>query len=68
MEIQSQDVFEDVVDKQALRLTLAFYCILEPQKRDEVMALALRYAIKPPATNGLSCSNQQQGSIKAHDQ
>lgn len=31
-------------DEDALRLVLAFYCIMEPDKRDEVMALAQRYA------------------------
>ena len=31
-------------DAEAIRLVLAFYCILEPERRAEVMALARRYA------------------------
>jgi hypothetical protein len=31
-------------DEEALRLTLAFYCIMEPEKRAIVLALAERYA------------------------
>ena len=30
--------------EEALRLTLAFYCIMEPQKRAIILALAERYA------------------------
>lgn len=31
-------------DEEALRLTLAFYCIMEPEKQAIVLALAERYA------------------------
>ena len=30
--------------EEALRLTLAFYCIMEPEKRATILALAERYA------------------------
>lgn len=33
-----------VDDEKALKLVLAFYCIMEPEKRAEVMDLATRYA------------------------
>lgn len=33
-------------DEEALRLTLAFYCIMEPEKRAIILALAERYAAK----------------------
>jgi hypothetical protein len=32
------------VDEDALRLVIAFYCIMEPKKREQVAALAQRYA------------------------
>jgi hypothetical protein len=46
MKYQSdQKPFDDATsDEEALRLTLAFYCIMEPEKRAIVLALAERYA------------------------
>lgn len=35
---------ERATDDEALRLVLAFYCIMEPEKRDALLALAERYA------------------------
>lgn len=34
-------------DEEALRLVVAFYCIMEPDKRDEVLGMAQRYAAAP---------------------
>jgi hypothetical protein len=46
MKYQSdQRTFDDATsDEEALRLTLAFYCIMEPEKPAIVLALAERYA------------------------
>jgi hypothetical protein len=41
-------------DEEALRLVLAFYCILEPDKRNEVLALAERYAATAKVIDGLT--------------
>jgi hypothetical protein len=38
------DLASDLQDKGALRLVLAFYCILEHEKREHVLSLAQRYA------------------------
>ena len=35
---------EGATDQEALKLVLAFYCILEPDKREALLALAKRYA------------------------
>jgi hypothetical protein len=34
-------------DETALKLVLAFYCIMEEDKRNQVLALAQRYAAQP---------------------
>ena len=59
----SIDSDERVSDQDALRLVLAFFCILEPEKRSEVMALAQRYASEASAlsADSLSCSKPRQG-------
>jgi quinol monooxygenase YgiN len=31
-------------DQEALRMTVAFYCIMEPERRAELVALAEQYA------------------------
>lgn len=41
-------------DEEALRLVLAFYCILEPEKRSEVLALAERHATSAKVVDGLT--------------
>jgi hypothetical protein len=34
----------EVLEGEALRLQLAFYCIMEPERRAEVLALAEKHA------------------------
>lgn len=41
-------------DEEALRLVLAFYCILEPEKRNEVLTLAEHYAANAKVVDGLT--------------
>lgn len=41
-------------DEEALRLVLAFYCILEPDKRSEVLALAEHYSATAKVVDGLT--------------
>jgi hypothetical protein len=41
-------------DEDAVRLTLAFYCILEPDKRRSVLALAERLAKKSQRVDGVT--------------
>ena len=41
-------------DEDGLRLILAFYCIMEPEKREELLALAEKYASESPAVDGLT--------------
>lgn len=48
-------------DDDALRLMLSFYCILEPERRAEVMALAERYASKPEAVDRLTALRREPG-------
>jgi hypothetical protein len=38
-------------DEEALKLVLAFYCILESDKRSEVLSLAKRYATESRAAD-----------------
>jgi hypothetical protein len=40
---------EAATDQEALRLVVAFYCIMEPEKREALLALAERYAIDSKA-------------------
>lgn len=41
-------------DEDAIRLTLAFYCILEPDKRHSVLALAERLAKESKRIDGVT--------------
>jgi hypothetical protein len=41
-------------DEEALRLTLAFYCILEPERRAEVLKLAERLAAQSEHVEGVT--------------
>lgn len=39
-------------DEEALRLTLAFYCIMEPDKRAIILSLAEQFARTSPTVDG----------------
>ena len=39
-------------DAEALRMVLAFYCIMDAEKRSEVVTLAERYAAQSTAVEG----------------
>jgi hypothetical protein len=53
--MSDDDTFpEHTTDQEALKLVLAFYCILEADKRDALLALAKRYASNPQKTAFLS--------------
>jgi hypothetical protein len=41
-------------DEEALRATMAFYCIMEPEKRAEVLALVERYAAESQVVEGVT--------------
>jgi quinol monooxygenase YgiN len=41
-------------DEEALRLVIAFYCIMEPDKRAEVLALAERLAKESRVVDGVT--------------
>jgi hypothetical protein len=41
-------------DNDALQLVVAFYCIMEPEKRAEVVALAEEYARKSAVVDGVT--------------
>lgn len=41
-------------DDDALRLSVAFYCIMEPERRAEVLALTERLAKQSGRVNGLT--------------
>jgi quinol monooxygenase YgiN len=41
-------------DEEALRLVLAFYCIMEPEKRSAVSALAERLARDSESVEGVT--------------
>jgi hypothetical protein len=41
-------------DDDALKLVVAFYCIMEPEKRAEVVALAERFARESQVVEGCS--------------
>jgi hypothetical protein len=40
-------------DEEALRCSIAFLSIMEPHKRDEVLALAEKYASESPVVDGV---------------
>jgi len=41
-------------DEEALRLTIAFYCIMEPQRRAQVIELAEKLATQSAHVDGLT--------------
>lgn len=41
-------------DEEALRLVVAFYCIMESERRSEVIALAERYATASSVVEGVT--------------
>lgn len=41
-------------DEEALRLTVAFYCIMEPSSRAQVLALAEQLAKQSPHVEGIT--------------
>lgn len=41
-------------DDEALRVVVAFFCIMEPEKRAEVLALAERYAKESRVVDGVT--------------
>jgi quinol monooxygenase YgiN len=41
-------------DQEALRLVIAFYCIVEPDKRAAVLALAEKLAKESPVVDGVT--------------
>jgi hypothetical protein len=46
-------------DQDAVRLMLAFYCILEPEKRAELLALAERYASQSEVVDNLGALRRE---------
>jgi hypothetical protein len=41
-------------DDDALQLVVAFYCIMEPEKRNEILGLAERYAKESQTVQGFT--------------
>lgn len=41
-------------DEEALRLTVAFYCIMEPERRGQVMEMAEKLTAKSEHVEGLT--------------
>lgn len=41
-------------DDDALQLVVAFYCIMEPEKRNEILRLAERYAKESQTVQGFT--------------
>ena len=41
-------------DEEALRLVIAFYCIMEPERRAEILALAERFAKESQVVEGVT--------------
>lgn len=41
-------------DEEALKLTVAFYCIMEPERRAELLALADKYARASARVQGVT--------------
>lgn len=56
---EKADICEPSAD-EALRLALAFYCIMEPEKRAIVLALAERYANEPNSQGGALISEEKR--------
>lgn len=48
------DVVGRPSDEDAVQLTLAFYCILEPEKRRSVLALAEQFARESQRVDGIT--------------
>jgi hypothetical protein len=51
---QTEDDPRRATDEEALRLVMAFYCIMEPEKAKQVLALAERYASESKVVDGLT--------------
>jgi hypothetical protein len=51
---QTEDDFRRATDEEALRLVMAFYCIMEPAKAKQVLALAERYASESQVVDGFT--------------
>ena len=47
-------MFGRASDDEALRLTIAFYCIMEPERREEVLALAEKFASGSKHVDGVT--------------
>lgn len=47
-------MLDRATDEEALRLTLAFYCIMEPESRAEVLALAEKLAAESQHVEGIT--------------
>ena len=45
---------ERASDEEALKLTVAFYCILEPDRRAELLALAVKNAKESARVEGIT--------------
>jgi hypothetical protein len=41
-------------DEEALRLVIAFYCVMEPEKRAEILALAEKFAKESEVVDGVT--------------
>jgi hypothetical protein len=50
--VRPQFELERPSDEEALRLVMAFYCIMEPDRREQVVALAERYAAESKIVDG----------------
>jgi hypothetical protein len=48
------EVLGRATDEEALRLTVAFYCIMEPSGRAQVLALAEELARRSPRVEGVT--------------
>jgi hypothetical protein len=64
---QSEISFERPADSEALRLVVAFFCIMEPEKRAEVVALAERYASESRVVDGATHFLMLQKTIGQQD-
>lgn len=54
-------------DDEALRVVVAFYCIMEPDKRAQVLALAERYAAESRVVDGVTHFLMLQETGKPRD-
>lgn len=50
---ENGEAFGRPSDEEALKLTLAFYCIMEARKRTEVLALAQQFARESGRVDGV---------------